>query len=182
MPWVGWSGQASWRRWELMVRDGRGKRADVWGCGRAPNGGRRSHGETVTSPRACPGCVPALSSVVGCRGWGLPVAWATFCPHCRLSLPSQDASGAGPGESGTWAFSAVVLVGGHPGSLGLTTAAAGFAPSSQLRAPRVCAASGSISLPPPWPPPGAVLVSDDTAPGVGTGPSLPRVPSTQGRL
>ena len=153
-PRVEWSGQASWRRWKLVVRDGKGKRINVPGLrrgaeveGGGPTGELSQVPVGVQDVSLC-SVLPALTSLIGCRGWGC-LARAAFRPYCHLSLPSQDASGAGPGESGTWAFSAVVLVGGHPGSLGLATVAAGFAPRSQLRAPRVCAPSGPISLPPP---------------------------------
>lgn len=36
--------------------------------------------------------------------WGASGAWAAFAHHRCLSLPSQEASGAGPGECGTWAL------------------------------------------------------------------------------
>ena len=148
----GWSGQG--RLPGGGGRDGKGKRTNVPGLrrgaeveGGGPTGELSQAPVGVQDVSLC-SVLPALTSLIGCRGWGC-LARAAFRPYCHLSLPSQDASGAGPGESGTWAFSAVVLVGGHPGSLGLATVAAGFAPRSQLRAPRVCAPSGPISLPPP---------------------------------
>ena len=181
-PRVGWSGQASWRRWELVVRDGRGKRTDVPGLrrgaeveGGGPTGELSQVPVGVQDVSLC-SILPALTSLVGCRGWGC-LAWAAFRPDYRLSLPSQDASGAGPGESGTWAFSAVILVGGHPGP---SHGGCRLRPKFSAPGPQgLCALWPHLppaSMPPPL---GAVLVSVDTASGVGTGPSLPRVPSAQ---
>lgn len=101
-------------------------------------------------------------------------------PSSLLSVLALTGSlcGAGPGESGTWAFSAVVLGGGHPGSLGLATAAAGFA-RFLSSGPRVCASSGPVSLLPPRPAHRAGSLSFCHSARVGTGPSLPRVLSAR---
>lgn len=58
---AGWSGQASWRRWELMVRGGRGKRTDVPGLRRgAEVEGEGPTGELSQVPEGVQGVSPLL--------------------------------------------------------------------------------------------------------------------------
>lgn len=119
-----WSGQASWRRWGLVVRRGRGKGTDLPGVevhrgGVYCQGG--SHIENSVPLLPCSCLDPSIWEQVGtgkgevgqCIGHS---QGAAFSHHCVLSLSSQDASGAGPGESSGLGPCAVTHVSHHLGA------------------------------------------------------------------
>lgn len=112
-------------------------------------------------------------------------ARAAFPHHCCLSFLSQDASGAGPGESaglGPSPLSSVsaVTLGAEPGSGHSDHPAFPSRVGSSL--PPCVLSSSAISLPlSELPFPGALLVSDGAAPGMGTGPACRGLVSFQPR-
>lgn len=117
---------------------------------------------------------PDTSIWGGCGGEGVGCL-AAFPHHCCLSLLSQDASGAGPGESAGLGPSplpsvSAVTLGAEPGSGHSDHPAFPSLVGSSL--PPCVLSSSAISLPlSQLPFPGALLVSDSAAPGVGTGPA-----------
>lgn len=128
---LGWSGQASWGRWGLMLRDGRGKEMHIPGSWRDTEvdgmvrivGGCHL-GTQCHSVCGSLGHVPPSYPCFYLGEWGCGGAWAAFLQHCRLSLPSQDASGAGPGESGVLGSRDCHLCQWSPWELSLVTGTA----------------------------------------------------------
>ena len=107
-PRVEWSGQASWRRWKLVVRDGKGKRTNVPGLrrgaeveGGGPTGELSQVPVGVQDVSLC-SVPPALTSLIGCRGGGVllgrPSVLTVICP-CPHRMPlerGQVSLGLGP--------------------------------------------------------------------------------------
>lgn len=157
----------SWKEWEGegMGVPGLRRGAKAEGVGEAV-----SHGEAVSRMP----CVCSLDPSIRGGGQGVSRTRAAFRPHSSLSSPSQDASGAGPGES----LELGLLCHPCPLSpweprLGLAAATASFAHCSWPQAPFRLHSHL----------PGTFFISDDAVLGMGTGPSLQRVtvPSAQGR-